>query len=289
MRTSIYILILALFFSSCTSVNERVIEPDLFKYELPWIDSFSVENTIINRVIPPVSYDRIKADQGSFAHWLRRLPLKVGNPDIKLYDGRKKLNQSAHSFVLDLDVGLRDLQQCADATMRLRAEYLYNNDSMNAIHFNYTNGAFVPFSKWKEGFYPVPKSGKVLWQHSSNSNASYKSFRRYMNEVFNYAGTLSLSRELKSIQLEDVQPGDLFVYGGTPGHAVMVMDVAVHEKSGEKVFLLGQGCTPAQEMHIIKNPKNYNLSPWYSVSQIGVTFRTPGWIFHRNALMRWVD
>lgn len=71
--------------------------------------------------------------------------------------------------------------------------------------------------------------------------------------------------------------------GGSPGHAVMVADVAVNPK-GEKVFLLLQSYMPAQEIHVIKNPIDGTLSPWYSTEVIGNSFRTMEWQFDRYKL-----
>ena len=279
-------------FSVNQGVAERVIieevpkHLDSIKYNIPWLDSFSINNTLINRVGPPIGYFRKNDHEGSFAHWLRRLPLKEGNPDVQLYNGELKGYQNGHAYVINMDVGSRDLQQCADATMRLRAEYLYGNGKHDSIHFNYTNGANVQFSKWKSGLYPVPKSGQVNWVNSTKNNKSYASFKKYMIQIFNYAGTLSLSRELKSVAIESINPGDIFCYGGSPGHAVMVMDV-VENAVGNKMFLLAQSYMPAQEMHILKNPNNENLSPWYSLSEIGKDINTPEWLFNRTELMRW--
>jgi len=286
MRVISILFLLILFASSCS--ENRIRELDTIKYELPWVDSFAVQNTIINRVVVPDNFVRIEAATNTFAHWLRRLPLKEGKPSVTLYNNKMKRNQSAHLYVLDLDVGERDLQQCADATMRLRAEYLYYHDKIDSIHFNYTNGASVAFDTWSKGYFPVPGSGKVTWKSSSKNDKSYASFKEYLLQIFNYAGTLSLSRELKSIPLEQISPGDILCTGGSPGYAVMVMDVAIDKETCEKIFLLGQGGTPAQEMHIIKNPKNRSLSPWYKVSDIGNVIRTTNWVFSRNSLMRWV-
>jgi hypothetical protein len=267
-------------------IEEVPKELDSVKYNIPWLDSFSINNTIINRVDVPSGYFRKKEKEGSFVHWLRRLPLKVGNPAVQLYNGKLKGYQNGHAYVINMDVGSRDLQQCADATMRLRAEYLYGNNKHDSIHFNYTNGANVQFSKWKTGLYPVPKSGKVNWVNSTKNNKSYASFKKYMIQIFNYAGTLSLSRELEPVVIESIQPGDIFCYGGSPGHAVMVMDVAVNEL-GNKLFLLAQSYMPAQEMHILKNPNDEIFSPWYNLSEIGEEIITPEWNFNRSELMRW--
>lgn len=260
---------------------------DSFRYELPWIKDFLIENTLVNRIFTPNQYERIEYKPGTFEHWIRHLPLKSGNPKVLLYNGNEKGNQSAHAYILDIDVGSKDLQQCADATMRLRAEYLFNNGKKDSITFNYTNGAKVPYSKWKSGLMPVPKSGGVDWKTSSSAGEGYEKFKAYMIQIFNYAGTLSLSKELQKIPLAQLKPGDLFIKGGSPGHAVMVMDMAIHPTTGDKVFLLSQSYMPAQNIQILKNFTNAKLSPWYSMSEIDEFINTPEWTFDRDQVMRW--
>jgi hypothetical protein len=260
---------------------------DSFRYDLPWIKDFLIENTLVNRIFTPNQYERIEYKPGTFEHWIRHLPLKSGNPKVLLYNGTEKGNQSAHAYILDIDVGSKDLQQCADATMRLRAEYLFNNGKKDSITFNYTNGAKVPYSKWKSGLMPVPKSGGVDWKTSSSAGEGYEKFKAYMIQIFNYAGTLSLSKELQKIPLAQLKPGDLFIKGGSPGHAVMVMDMAIHPTTGDKVFLLSQSYMPAQNIQILKNFTNAKLSPWYSMSEIDEFINTPEWTFDRDQVMRW--
>ncbi|MDA8020505.1 MAG: DUF4846 domain-containing protein, partial [Thermoanaerobaculia bacterium] len=68
-------------------------------------------DTLEERIAPPPGYQRIAAPDGSLAAWLRELPLRPGRPDVRLFDGSLKRNQSAHHAVFDLDVGSRDLQQ----------------------------------------------------------------------------------------------------------------------------------------------------------------------------------
>jgi len=60
-------------------------------------------------------------------------------------------NQSTHFAVLDIPVGDKDLQQCADAIMRLRAEYFLNKDNIDSICFKATDGTDLSFAKWMEG------------------------------------------------------------------------------------------------------------------------------------------
>ena len=48
----------------------------------------------------------------------------------------------------------------------------------------------------------------------------------------------------------------MLIKGGSPGHIVMITDEAINEK-GEKVFLLFQGNTPAQTVHLVKNLEGF--------------------------------
>lgn len=55
--------------------------------------------------------------------------------------------------------------------------------------------------------------------------------------VFMYAGTASLSKELRTVPYTSLQAGDVFIKGGSPGHAVIVVDVAIHPKTKRKFFI----------------------------------------------------
>ncbi len=270
------------------TVQELVVSShdDTVSYNYSWQTSYDYKKSLINTIELPEGYKRVAANKNSFASWLQHLPISTDNT-VYLYNGEKKYNQNAQFKVLDIDVGNKDLQQCADAVMRLRAEYLYATNQYNEIHFKYTNGVNIPFSKWSRGYYPSLKGNKVVWVNSSN-NASYKSFKKYMTNIFMYAGTASLEKEMKSIPLSDIQAGDVLIKGGFPGHAVTVLDVVVNEKTNDKAFLIAQSYMPAQSIHILKNP-NDNNSPWYSVSELKQVIETPEWTFYPDQLKRYVE
>ncbi len=245
--------------------------------------------SLLERIETPVGYKRITAKEGSFAHWLRHLPMKDGQPQVMLYNGRPKGNQQAQHAVIDIDVGARDLQQCADAVMRLRAEFLYSRQAWEAIHFNYTSGDRIDFLRWEKGERPVVKGNKVSWKTGYTTGASYQNFKAYLQNIFTYAGTWSLRKELAAVSdLKEIQPGDVFIQGGFPGHAVVVLDVAESPQSGEKLFLLSQSYMPAQDIHVLKNPTSAQLSPWYSTN-IDEELRTPEWTFKLNDLRRFTE
>ncbi len=251
-----------------------------------FISNYDSKQSIANRIPVPSGFKRVIYASGSFAHWLCHLPLKAGKPDVHLFNGKLKYDQNVHHAVVDIDVGTTDLQQCADAVMRMRGEYLFFKNDLTNLHFNFTSGDNIGFKKWSEGNKPVIKGNNVTWTKAPSNNASYKSFKSYMNIIFTYAGTSSLSKELKPVKnIHDIQPGDVFIVGGFPGHAVLVVDVCENEKTKEKLFLIQQSYMPAQEIHVLKNPNSTSLSPWYSVNFEDV-LNTPEWPFHKNQLMR---
>lgn len=240
--------------------------------------------TIQERILPPAGFERIDAIENSFGDYLRNLPLKPHGSKVIYYDGREK-RIDVHEAVIDIDVGDRDLQQCADAVIRLRAEYLYDQGLYDKIHFNFTNGFSADYRKWMEGYRISVNGNNVSWVKRADYSRDYESFRRYLDIVFAYAGTLSLTQELQKVSIEEMEIGDVFIQGGSPGHCVIVADMIEDKQTGEKLFLLAQSYMPAQDIHILKNPRNKELSPWYSL-EFGETLVTPEWTFNRDDLKR---
>jgi len=252
---------------------------------------------LAERFLPPAGFERTGAEEHSFAHYLRSLPLKPAGAAVRYYDGRTK-ERNVHEAVVDMDIGDRDLQQCADAVMRLRAEYLFGEKKYEDIHFNFTNGFKAEYAKWRKGFRIEVRGNNVTWVQnavSSSENrdaeereAEYRDFRKYLDMVFAYAGTASLEKELLPVQIKEMQTGDVFIRGGSPGHCVIVVDMAGNPRTGEKVFLLAQSYMPAQDIHILKNPAAKSSSPWYSLDAVDSAgeFETPEWSFSKKALKR---
>lgn len=256
-----------------------------FAQTYAWLEETDSTNSLGNRIATAPGFVRVKVGPNSFGDWLRKVPLKEGKPDVMLFNGEKKWNQSAHHAVVNIDIGKRDLQQCADAVMRLYAEYNYSVKNYGDIHFNYTSGHKVDFQRWAKGLRPFVSGNSVNFRQYSRKGYDYANFQAYMISIFNYAGTYSLERELKKVDsVRHIQPGDVFIKGGFPGHAVIVMDVAEYPATGERAFLLAQSYMPAQNIHILKNPNNPKLSPWY-IAKEGELI-TPEWRFPAGSLHR---
>ncbi len=212
-------------------------------------------------------YQRLKVDSNSFTYYLRNLPLKHSDSLVRYYNGNTKQKREVYCAVVDMPISKQDLQQCADAVMRLRAEYLYKQKKYADISFRFVG------------------DGKMhTYLSYVGSDYSYLKFRKYMEHVFSFANTASLKKQLKSIPFYKMQAGDVLVKTGNPyGHAVMVVDVSTNAK-GEKEYLLAQSYMPAQETQILLNPAT--STPWYGKPS-GSVISTPEWTFDSTDLHRW--
>lgn len=288
MKKRIFLIILTVLFLGCKREGRNIQVSTFFAQN-------NSKNTLINpdgktiqtRFNVPENYKRFESSKGYFAYYLQNFPLKPHDSKVYLYNGKLKYRQDVHAAALDISVGEKDLQQCADATMRLRAEYLFDQKEYDKIHFNFTNGFNAEYTKWRQGFRTKVDGNKVNWIKSTTNedSKSYTSFLKYMETVFTYAGTLSLEKELSHRDLKDIQIGDIFVKGGSPGHAVMVVDLAENE-TGNKIILLAQSYMPAQNIHILKNPNNSHISPWYDLNNLEI-LETPEWNFSTLSLKKW--
>ncbi len=225
-------------------------------------------------------------EAASFGAYLRGLPLRPEGAQVHLFDGSLKYRQDVQAAVVDLSVGKRDLQQCADAVMRLRAEHLFAQGRIDEIHFNFTNGFRTDFRRWANGQrITVDEVHGARWVRGGKVGATHEDLLAYLQQVFIYAGTLSLSKELKDSTLSPLAPGDVFIHGGSPGHAMIVVDVARDDR-GRTAFLLAQSYMPAQDIHVVKNLRRPEQGAWF-IQDDGNDLITPEWTFSWNERKRW--
>lgn len=242
------------------------------------------QNTINNFIEVPEDFERVPVVASSFGGYLRNLPLKPMNSKVKYYHGGIKDGEGIYMAVVDLAIGNKDLHQCADAITRLRAEHLFGQKKYDEIHFNFTNGFRVDYSKWKQGYRIKTAGNKTSWVKKEPPSDSYNTFWEYLEQIFMYAGTASLSKELLPVKMRNLEIGDVFIKGGFPGHAVIVVDKTINKK-GKIAFLLAQSYMPAQEIQILINPNNESLSPWYMLED-NKNIVTPEWTFTSEQLAR---
>ena len=215
--------------------------------------------TIESRFLVPAGYERISDEAGSFARWLRGLPLKPDGSQVKYYNGSIKSGRGVYDAVIDKEIGSGDLHQCADAVIRLRAEYLWESKQYERLHFKLTNGWQMDYTEWMAGKRFKISGNKTWWENGSARANSYEDLWGYLTVLFNYAGTYSLDKELKAIDTREMQIGDMFIRGGFPGHVMIIVDMAENPQTGQKLFMLAQSYMPAQELQVVINPRNSSL------------------------------
>ena len=253
----------------------------------PWLlVAPAASRTVAARFAPPPGCRRVPVAAGSWGEWLRGLPLRPAGTPARLYDGRLKDDQAVVAAVVNIDVGTKDLQQCADAVIRLRAEYLFSQDP-NKVHFHLTTGYDFWFSDYVAGRTFQVKNEQVLPLSKLAEAPTHAALGRYLLPTFGYAGTLSLGRDLQPVPLAEAQPGDVLLHGGHPGHAVLVTDVAENLRTGQRYLLLAQSYMPAQSIHLLRNVDVPTLGAWFAVPGLeAVELATPEWTFATNELGR---
>ncbi|MCA8830781.1 DUF4846 domain-containing protein [Hymenobacter pini] len=284
------LLFLNLLLSGAATLTETIsvtpeTEPQPAAYAWLAAGRYNPRQTVQARFAPPAGYQRVPVAAGSFGEWLRYLPLLPAGTPVKLYNGQLKGRQDVHAAVLNLDVGPRDLQQCADAVIRLRAEYQFSQQP-DQIHFHLTSGDDIRFQDWYSGTGFRVVGNAVRPAPRPSEAPTHASLRRYLDQIFTYAGTLSLSKELRPMLLAQVRPGDVLIQGGLPGHAVLVLDVAVQPNTGRRVALLAQSYMPAQQMHVLKAGPRASAGAWFTLDPQEPRVITPEWTFENSELSR---
>ena len=237
------------------------------------------QNTIKERFPAPDGYAYVNVHQNSFEEYIENFPLKkYGSPILK-YDGTEIETQHLHEAIFDIDTGTKDLQQCADAIIRLRAEYLFKMKKFDDIKFHFTSGDLMTWNDYKNGTRAFVKGNSVQFKKTENFDDSYENFRKYLDLIFTYSGTISLNKETKPVlKTKDLKVGDILITAGSPGHIVFIAGVSENQ-NGQKLFLLAEGFTPAQSIHVLKNPFDPKISPWYELDLNSAETKTARYFF----------
>lgn len=278
-RSRLHILIAVAVFTACT--GEVRAEPPLttanMRNTYPWLDSMDADlevDRLSKRFAPPKGYTRVALTDDSFGAFLRGLPLRTDRIHVRSYRGTRLSSPSAG--VIAIDVGSRNLQQCADSAIRLHAEYLWSQGLADRLGYHFTSGDETRWRDWQKGERYVVSGSKVKRVRRSAVKNTHAQFRRWLDTVFMYAGTRSLRLDSNPVE-GSIEPGDFFVAPGSPGHAVVVLDVA-ENKAGERVALLGQGFMPAQDFHVIRGRGDgVKDKVWFVLPEEGEKLDTPSW------------
>ena len=97
------------------------------------------------------------------------------------------------------------------------------------------------WEQYRDGYRAVLSGNNVSFAKTKNEDDSYQNFRKYLDAVYNYAGTISLNKETASIYNdENIKAGNIMVTPGSPGHALIIVAQAIN-KNNESVYLLAEG------------------------------------------------
>jgi hypothetical protein len=244
------------------------------------------KSTIRTRFSPPKDFVWEKEEEGSFGEYLNHFELYPAGFPVRDFRMIPIKNQKNHIAILKIDVGDKNLQQCADAWIRLYAEYLWKQKRFNEIGFHLTSGQFLSWNDYKNGMRTKEINKKVRFIKTTKKDSSYENFRKYLTIIFQYAGTVSLDKECTYItKNNDIKTGDLLISPGNPGHSVFIVGRAKNSV-GKFVYLLAESFMPAQDIHILRNPANPNLSPWYVLDINSAQTITAKYIFKPTSIKR---
>jgi hypothetical protein len=244
----------------------------------PWPHAADAERLDVRFRDPPAGFTRAPVADGSFGAFLRQLPLAPPGTKVVDYRGTPLYENGTHpniAAVIDIDVGTKDLQQCADAVYRLHAEWRYTTASRNDIRYRALSGTVLPYARYLAGERAVLSGKDLVFQPGPPRADDHAFFRGYLDDVFAWASTSSLERDGKKVGgLAELEAGDAFVLPGSPfGHAVIVLDVA-HDDTGRVALLLGQSYMPAQSVHVLRPDAS---TAWFVVARSDATVTTPFW------------
>ena len=156
-------------------------------------------------------------NKNSWQYFLQHLPVTDG--PILDYTGHRVAFQEKHTGIVNYDVGTRDLQQCADALIRLRAEYLYSRQRYNEIGFHFVNGKFYTWNAYCKGI-KIISNGRDITTGQASAY-THESLRKYLDIVYEYASTISLAKELKAA--DNLAVGTVIIHPGSPGHCFKLL------------------------------------------------------------------
>jgi len=160
-----------------------------------------------------------------------------------------------------------DLEQCADWPLRLYADHLRDHDLQGMISFRLQNGQTHSWPEWSSG-------NRLQFDQRSNRHivkqtvpdSGRESYVGYLRYLFHWAGSLALLNYLTPVPAKDLLPGDLIVQNttGGMGHVSLILDICAN-MDGERLYLIGNGWTPAQEFFVRKPDDGEGTGYWFTL------------------------
>lgn len=253
--------------SSAAPEPERgATQPDAKRYA--WLRDASPEqpgatDTLLARFETPPGYRRVGLPRGSFGEWLRELPLAAPKTPVTTHKGELVHDGDDQyvAAVVAIDTGKIDLQQSPDVVIRLHAEWLWSAGNPR-ISYRSATGLDLPLSRWARGERLQAQGASMYWVVKGKpAEVDHASFREYLDAVFTWVNSVSLAQQAEAVEAKDILPGDFFIHSGSPGHALVVLDLA-RKDNGQQVALLGQALNPTQNVFVLQPGR---ATAWFSL------------------------
>jgi hypothetical protein len=266
--------------------------PGIDRGRYPWLADATglvVVDALEDRITPPPGFMRVALEPDSFGAFLRRLPLAAPGTPVRSYRGDVILAADHQNLaaVVAIDVGAQDLQQCADSVIRLHAEWRWSR-GLRDQSYRAADRTEMPFARWARGERVRARGSAIDWAPAGKkADGSHAAFRAFLDAVFAFTNTVALARDTTPVDFAELGPGDFVVQAGSPGHAVLILDLA-SAPDGRRAVLLGQGYMPAQSFQVLRPSPRASSSAWFILDRGAL--RTPFWpVFPWSTLRRFSD
>ncbi len=239
----------------------------------PWLEGrYDPAHSIYMRIPPPQGFRRVAVPEGSFAHWLRFLPLRNRRPG----PGHPGLLAWVDLPALEGTGGSPE-----DCLQRLRSEYLHAVGQDDRLAWAVSHHPSEPAVRWTAWSANPPAAMTSPATHPVGRE-DYATLHAFLRKVLPMTTTLTLSRDLRPAEGE-LAIGQVWHHppagpDAPPGHAVLVADVVENPRSGERAFLLLQATLDEPFPAVVVNPGHSSAGPWFS-TPVGPALRLPGWTF----------
>jgi len=107
---------------------------------------------------------------------------------------------------------------------------------------------------------------RIAWQKRTAAGQLARQPAPLLDTVYAFASTRSLARELRPVEeMAAAAIGDVFVHPGSPGHAVIIVDLAVDPATAQ-ARAAGPEQHAARDVHILRNTLDPALGAWFALT-----------------------
>lgn len=216
----------------------------------------------------PDGYQRVAAETHSYASYLRNLQVLPDSARVLNFKGDPVSFWPDDVRVLDIAFLFpEDLEQCADMGLRLYSEHMWSQGRADELTFPLQNGQRISWAEWKQGRrLQLNETGTRHIHKVVAADDSRNSFNEFLRYLFYWTGSAGMKSGLKKVDESELRPGDMIIQneGGGMGHLSIILDMA-QNTSGEKLYLIGNGWTPAQSFFIHKATAGNGDDYWFTI------------------------